>query len=98
MAVSVLLSLFLLLFSSDLIWTNRGSGASVITLTRHVLQTESNELTAVLCPSSAVDVYRASRPLPDDVGRSGPVRGRSRGRSSQWRWPMTSAPLLSIFT
>lgn len=41
-----------------------------------------------LVSSPAVDVHRASRPLPDDVGRSGPIRGRSRWRSGQWRRPM----------
>lgn len=38
--------------------------------------------------SPPVDVHRASRPLPDDVWRSGPIGWRSRGRSGQRRWPI----------
>lgn len=41
------------------------------------------------CSSSpTVDVHRPSGSVPDDVRCSGPIRGRGRGRSSQWRRPM----------
>lgn len=43
-----------------------------------------------------VDVHRASRSLPDDVRRSGPIRRRRRRRSSQRRRSMINTPTLCL--